>query len=220
MNNNLLLYGSVARGDSTKFSDIDLLSVGPEFSNKYIVKNINVSYYNLEKLREMSKSGSLFVYHLNQEAKIIFDDAGILGDIIYRDFSLKSNYYEDVSFAFDLLNEISRNYQGALNYSFANSKIAWCLRTIYAGMGANMGIPMFSKKGIVKNFGKDSIEYLKIKNKSTNQQKIFPKISIHLNSIVEKETIQSIPIRKDLKDFKEKVLNSIIDSNYEYELIY
>lgn len=220
MNNNLLLYGSAARGDSTKFSDVDLLTIGNDISNKYVVNNINVSYYNNAKFREMAASGSLFIYHLNQEAKIIFDEGGILNDIIYKEFFLRPNYNEDIYFAVDLLNAIMHNYKKTLNFSFANSKIAWCLRTIYSGIGANNNKPLFSKKSIIEHFGNDSMEYLWIKKNSTNQTKLFPKILTHVNSFIDKTKDQNLHVRSDLQVFKKKVLNTMISNQYPYEFDY
>jgi predicted nucleotidyltransferase len=218
-NNNLLLYGSVARGDSTKNSDIDLLTVGSDISNKFITNQINVSYYNISKLEEMARSGSLFIYHLNQEAKILYDEGGTLNRIIYKDFSLKRDYNQDIYFSYVLLKEIILAYNNTMNFSFANSKIAWCLRTIYSGLGANSGIPIFSMKSILDRFGKDSIEFLGIKKKSTNQNYLLPKISAHINDIVVLPEKGNLHFKNDLLEFKEKVLSTIRNnkSNFEFD---
>ena len=50
MTNNLLIYGSHARGDSHKDSDIDLLSLTEDVSRKIIRGNINLSLYNVDKI--------------------------------------------------------------------------------------------------------------------------------------------------------------------------
>ena len=210
MNNNLLIYGSVARGDSTKFSDIDLLTVGNDISRKIIIDKTNVSYYNISKFKEMASMGSLFIFHLNQEAKILYDDGDILSNIIYNEFTLKPNYNEEILFALDLLNEISLIYNKTKNFSFANSKIAWCLRTIYSGLGANSGRPIYSTNSILNSFGNNAIEFLSIKKKSTNQYKLLPKILSHAKSIIDFRTTIKLEFRNDLTSFKEKVLTRII----------
>jgi len=220
MSNNLLLYGSIARGDSTKTSDIDLLTVGNDISNKIIINQINVSYYNISKFEEMAVNGSLFIYHLNQEAKIIYDEGGSLNRIIFKDFSLKPNYNKEIFFAIELLYDIFSLYDKTINFSFANSKIAWCLRTIYAGLGANNGVPMFSKKSILDRFGKDSLEFLSIKKKSTNQNNVFPKVKAHVNNIIDLPKNRKIQFSNDLLDFKESVLTTIKSNKNYFEFDY
>ena len=74
MTNNLLIYGSHARGDSHKDSDIDLLSLTEDVSRKIIRGNINLSLYNVDKIHTMAKQGALFVYHLISEGTILNDE--------------------------------------------------------------------------------------------------------------------------------------------------
>lgn len=136
MNNNLLLYGSFARGDFEPESDVDMLTIVRGHSYKAVFNKINISYYNHEKLTEMSASGSLFVFHLNRESRILTDEDNILSDVLFGRFLLKPNYDEDISFAKSLLNDIYDQYDQIDNYSYANSKVSWCLRTIYSGIGA------------------------------------------------------------------------------------
>ncbi len=87
MSYSLYIYGSRARNDSVEHSDTDLLIV---FENvKNIDKdsimipenlsaggnNLDISYYSVDRLKEMYKAGHLFAWHLFTESKYL--DVGI-----------------------------------------------------------------------------------------------------------------------------------------------
>ena len=78
--NNLLLYGSYARNDNYKDSDVDLLSIGKsQYTKKIIKNNINLTQYPYGILKKMALSGSLFIYHLKEESEI--DSLGVKREI-------------------------------------------------------------------------------------------------------------------------------------------
>lgn len=207
--NNLLLYGSVSRGDSNQYSDIDLLTVSKGQSVKKIINNVNISIYNYQKIKEMAESGSLFVYHLNKEGKILLDDNEILHEILFGYFKLKKDYNQEIQFAYNLINSINSYYSETMNYKYTNSKICWCLRTFYAGLGANQNIPIFSIKKSVEQFGKKAKKYLLIKNKDNYQKELVKDIIKHMESLYEFNSKSEIEFDNSLMLFKEQVMKRL-----------
>jgi hypothetical protein len=72
----LLIYGSRARGDAVASSDLDLLAlVGSPRPSTY-AGDVNISYYTCEQLS--TGIGTLFGAHLKRDARIVWDDSGLL----------------------------------------------------------------------------------------------------------------------------------------------
>jgi predicted nucleotidyltransferase len=67
------LYGSIARGDSTERSDVDVLVVGgcpPDWlSRRFIGRRLSLSQYSWSEIRRMASYGSLFLQHLKLEGR-------------------------------------------------------------------------------------------------------------------------------------------------------
>ncbi|PLW83915.1 hypothetical protein CWI75_00710 [Kineobactrum sediminis] len=81
----VVLYGSVARGDADNSSDVDVLVISPNaesYDEQAVVgyaqgRPINVSHYTWPEFEAMSVSGSLFIRHLAAEAKpIVYEGNG------------------------------------------------------------------------------------------------------------------------------------------------
>lgn len=197
MTNNLLIYGSHARGDSHKDSDIDLLSLTENVSRKIIRGNINLSLYNVDKIHNMSKEGALFVYHLISEGAILNDENNVLKKNIFDVFSLKNNYSEEIFFSYVLLREIENKYKDLKTFTYDNSKIIWCLITVMAAVGAEKSIPIFSIESASKNFDKNITKLVTIKHSSKDHKKKIPEI---LNFIEQHIT------EFDENDFNEELL--------------
>lgn len=215
MNNNLLLYGSFARGDFMTGSDVDLLTIINGHSYKAVFNKINISYYNKNKLIEMSASGSLFVFHLNRESKILTDEDNILTEVIFGKFLLKPNYDEDIRFAKSLLNDIFDHYDEIDNYSYANSKVSWCLRTIYCGIGADQNLALFSREKITSFFGKESGKFLEIKNLHNYQKKLISKIIKGTDKFLNKPLTPSQSFKPDLQTFRIEVNRNLFKSQQD-----
>jgi predicted nucleotidyltransferase len=75
----LFLYGSHARGDAEKTSDVDVLQVTPTHTAPYAVGRVNVTCYTLEQLLRLARRGGLFTRHLVEEALPLADPQDVLG---------------------------------------------------------------------------------------------------------------------------------------------
>lgn len=76
------LYGSHARGDSDRFSDIDIFVAGA-LPDGNVIKSLafdgqplSVSQYSWEEVGAMADYGSLFLHHLRLEGKPLLESAG------------------------------------------------------------------------------------------------------------------------------------------------
>ena len=86
----LYLFGSYARCDFNKDSDIDILLVVDSYKRRFEVGKYSYSPYTLTTLKKMAEEGSLFILHLIQESKKLEGD-----DIIHfvkDNFKRKSSY--------------------------------------------------------------------------------------------------------------------------------
>jgi hypothetical protein len=70
------IYGSVARGDARPSSDVDVLIIADRAIEQDEHGRVSVTLYEEQHLRELARSGSLFVFHLKQEARILKDARG------------------------------------------------------------------------------------------------------------------------------------------------
>ncbi len=215
ISNNLLLYGSLARGDAHEASDIDLLSVIAGKSKKIIKGRINLSLYNKEKIREMAIIGSLFVYHLVSEGVVLSDDDNVLGKDIFSLFVRKDSYVEEMLFSRYLLSLIECEYHFLKKYRSANLSVSWCIRTFIAGLGANNDIPLFSVKKISEELGAHVVKYLNIKNSVSNDINVIYEIGLFMDKYIDVDYADYM-YSGSLIDYKEKVMKKI-NSEIEFQ---
>ena len=75
------LYGSRARGDAVKDSDVDILVLGSVAEDKVtsvasqFSGPINLSRYTLAEFAKMASYGSLFLHHIQREGRCLHADA-------------------------------------------------------------------------------------------------------------------------------------------------
>jgi len=75
------LYGSVARGEAARGSDVDVLAVARHSAEQTELGRISLTVYEEHHLVELARGGSLFVLHLREEARVLKDPTGAFARI-------------------------------------------------------------------------------------------------------------------------------------------
>lgn len=140
----ILLFGSMARGDSSEASDVDLLvseEVGSIKSER--AGRVEVQFTPQDRLLEMSSSGELFAIHLAHEAKVVADPDGYF-EIFKRTLKIKSSYYGERRDASALAAYLLQKRLSERQISIRNKRTAWCVRTILISLLLEKGQIVFS----------------------------------------------------------------------------
>jgi hypothetical protein len=211
--NNLMLYGSYARKESIRNSDVDLLSIGvSRFVKKTVKNSVNLTQYPYGTLKNMATNGSLFIYHLKEEGQILSDEKNRF-EILFNDyFFLKNSYDVEKYFSYQLLQKIYKIYPTLENLKFANLKIVWCLRTIFAAIGAESQLPMFSSKKIMEQFGESYSEILSLKKSNKKDVKGLEKVLIKIEELLPNLTEHKIPT--DLINYEKRIMKNLQNKEY------
>ncbi len=175
----LAIFGSTARHEREASSDIDLIGLYDEIAVKSITEqSVTLFMYPEKKLVEMMTNGDLFALHLVNEAQPIY---GIeIFEHIFSKFNYKENYQQEMNVSLYVAEYILKNYEMLKDYSEANKKLSWSLRTFIIAVSAHDRKPVFSKVKIS--------EYLS-----------FPNL-----------TSQDVLVAINVKIFKSKLPDSII----------
>lgn len=143
----LVLIGSHARGDDDLFSDVDLLGVVSTEDHKMVnVKKVNLSIYSESYLRNMMMQGELFALHVVSEGVSLVNES--LFKDICADFKYKDSYFKDKALAYLMGEMILAEQSNITNWSLANKRITWCIRTYILSVMAENKAPCFSKESI------------------------------------------------------------------------
>tara|TARA_R100001369_G_scaffold89242_1_gene126667 strand:- start:1300 stop:2001 length:702 start_codon:yes stop_codon:yes gene_type:complete len=140
----VLLFGSMARGDSSDTSDVDLLvseetgSIKSERAGR-----VEVQYTPQKYLLEMSARGDLFAIHLAYEAKVVADPDGFF-DNFKKSLKIKSSYTKERESASALAAYLLKRKLSKRQISIRNKRIAWCVRTILISLLLENGEIVFS----------------------------------------------------------------------------
>lgn len=138
------LFGSRARGDQEEASDVDLLIVTSEERPRHSsMGNLSLSMYPIDDLIDRAAAGDLFLCHLANEARPIYDPAGELHRIRTA-FRYRESYDREVGQASALGWLLGRFADKLPNPRLSNRRIAWCVRTILIARSAERRSPLFA----------------------------------------------------------------------------
>lgn len=155
----ILLFGSRARGDSGRGSDTDLLLVSPcDAPQHKSIGHLSMFFYPWQKLIADAREGDLFVCHIVQEAKPVFDPLGQL-DKLRSQFTLRTSYAREVAHARDLGWLLDR-HASALNSSIVVRRMVWCIRTVLIAQLAELGRPAFAPSALAASAPASAAELL------------------------------------------------------------
>ena len=153
----VVLYGSQARGDSTKASDVDILLIGDKAFSRERDQNVCISRYPADLLSRFASDGALFALHLFEEG-IVYSDP-------YGHFEkARAKYQAPVSYL-GLRAELSRlanvldvdvdQYQKSP--AWLNRVGLYVLRSALFAKFAENGTPTFSMRGIAQALGDEGL---------------------------------------------------------------
>jgi predicted nucleotidyltransferase len=143
----ILLFGSRARRDEKRGSDTDLLLIVPDGEPRHVSwDNFSLFLYSWHKLLKDAADGDLFVCHLVQEAKPVFDPADKLREL-KASFRLRANYTRLIGHAADFGWFLDR-FGRELNSGVVARRMMWCVRTLLIARSAELGRPTFAPKDL------------------------------------------------------------------------
>lgn len=201
----LALFGSRARGDNDLLSDTDLLLVTQNSKPKHILNNnLSLSFYSQEYLIEKARFGDLFLCHIINESKSLYDPNGFF-DMLKNEFCFKDSYLEEVGHASELGWFLIQYSESFSNYKISNKRIAWCVRTILIARSAEKRNPIFSANKLAESIDTFSVADL-INNKDDDKfdSKLLEQFAgfLRLYGGCEPEYMTNKSIRNFIKKFR------------------
>lgn len=164
----LVLYGSCAREDHDKDSDVDIFALSTESTYRMIIHSkMNIACYPEPLAIERAHGGDLFILHIMEEGKIIYDTCAKFQNL-KKAFQYKENYVQEITHATDLGWLLVNIAKTLSNYTLLNRRIAWCVRTILIAKSAEKRDPRFSAQDLC-NFSGEPYVYTLIKNKNNDK---------------------------------------------------
>jgi hypothetical protein len=154
--NSIAIYGSKARLDFDQHSDNDLLVVADSFENLYDVERAfsrqgySCSAYTFKRLQNLVDKKALFIQHLKQDAKMLFDKDDRLS-ILLKNFSPKDSYDVELKEAKDYFKLLNYIPDTKLGIGWAFDIIAIGIRNYNILELANHKIYEFSLNKILEN---------------------------------------------------------------------
>jgi len=156
----LLLYGSRARGDFRKNSDVDLLSIKADGQIRFREekRNVTLHEYSFSYLLDKAMNGDLFVLHLVSEGESLADDLGLFVKI-KEAYEYKDNYDTEKLEAsavatYCLLQNVN------FKESFVKKRLIWAIRTLIIASAAEERKPVFSSSMMKEYSDLEGLDHL------------------------------------------------------------
>lgn len=148
----LLLYGSRARGDEARSSDVDLLGIvtGTSIEKSFDQSGVSLHLYPFEWMVNEARAGSLFMLHIAYEAVPIFDPLGYL-DEIREAFVFKASYRADVELGCRIVAAVVALKKGNHTRRMMR-RYFWGVRTALMAAAAEERSPLFSATSLEERF--------------------------------------------------------------------
>jgi hypothetical protein len=160
----LVLYGSRARGDHEKTSDVDLLALATGGAAAVVTRHgVTVSRYPLDHVLRRARSGDLFAFHVVSEGKVIYEQEPVFARM-KRAFCYRSDYSREIQIASDVGWFLVHHRDRAVHGLSFNQRIAWCTHTMIVAKAATERLPVFSAAGLAAFAGSSAVASL-IQNK-------------------------------------------------------
>lgn len=158
----VLLYGSVARGDANKWSDIDLIVTGSDYEvspealrqtlSHRLFSRVSLIYYPTSIFRKHYLERALFIAHLKREGIALFDRYHLLDMVLSKPFTPVVDVSEGIKAHLLRLSPYS-------DPSRFNNNFLFCLAHIYSiakgvmmlGL-AHHGVLEFNRDAAFKKF--------------------------------------------------------------------
>ena len=144
----LAVFGSFARGDQEITSDLDMLgiSLGSEWMS-HADARLSLRIYTEDAFVKMATSGSLFVWHVQQEGVVVYDSRGWLRRIL-DDFQLRDSYSAEREEAAQLGWCLHLAASDSLS-PLERKTLLYVIRTVAFSVLAERGLPAFSRSDAV-----------------------------------------------------------------------
>lgn len=147
----VVLFGSVARGDATESSDIDLLVLAsdPELvpsklrsslPPKYRDQRLSLLVYTVEEFMGHYREGALFIAHVLKEGRAIHDPRGLLTGILNRPYEPKIDITKELKVQLGRLEPYEHAARFGDNYLF-------CLAHLYS-IGKGIVMLRLAEEGV------------------------------------------------------------------------
>ena len=220
------LFGSMIRGDTDRFSDLDTLLVSSDWHSLKAAKvflqkyGFSCSCYSWEKLNFMTERKFLFIQHLKQESYIIKDIGCKLFNLL-ASYEAAPNYDKEIALAKKLVSITECFPDNPIGIGWALDILSVSFRNLAILSLANNGIYIFSyhnliealfKKGYIQNSSQIDLTNLRKFKASYRNWKFW--------SMPRKDFVFSI--QKNLADafeidIKPKVIS---ESSFQYHCLY
>lgn len=148
------LFGSAARQDGDRLSDLDYLIVGDDSSHLRLRKEwltkqgFSVSDFTWRRLEKACDCGTLFSIHLKLEAKIVFDTKSRLRELL-SDCTPKADYSQELEHSLELFRPLEHIPSGPEGRAWALDTLSVAFRNAAILTFANSGRYLFSMNSII-----------------------------------------------------------------------